>query len=105
MSVPHLLTVSLCCRVEEEVSAKTAVAKQVREVESQLQELQEDIEAEREARNKAEKQRRDLGEVRNTSTLHFSLFRRFLGRVDVFNNSEPDLSMKLLNLKMLFKYH
>ena len=58
----------VCDRVEEEVSARTAVAKQVREVESQLQELQEDIEAEREARNKAEKQKRDLGEVGPTDS-------------------------------------
>ena len=51
------------CRVEEEVSGKTSVTKQVRELQSQLQEIQEDFEAEKVARHKAEKQKRDLGEV------------------------------------------
>ena len=51
------------CRVEEEVSGKTSVTKQVRELQSQLQEMQEDFEAEKAARHKAEKQKRDLGEV------------------------------------------
>lgn len=51
------------CRVEEEVSGKTSVTKQVRELQSQLQEIQEDFEAEKAARHKAEKQKRDLGEV------------------------------------------
>jgi len=51
------------CRVEEEVSGKTSVTKQVRELQSQLQEMQEDIEAEKAARHKAEKQKRDFGEV------------------------------------------
>jgi len=49
--------------VEEEVSGKTSVTKQVRELQSQLQELQEDFEAEKAARHKAEKQKRDFGEV------------------------------------------
>ena len=50
------------CRVEDEQAQKTVAAKQIREVESQLQEVSEDLEAEREARNKAEKQKRDLSE-------------------------------------------
>lgn len=50
------------CRVEEEVAAKVTFQKQIREMESQLQEVQEDLDAEKEARNKAEKQKRDLGE-------------------------------------------
>lgn len=53
----------LAVRVEEEVTQKTATVKRVRELESQVQESQEDLEAEREARGKAEKQKRDLGEV------------------------------------------
>lgn len=44
------------------MSSKVTFHKQIREVESQLQEVQEDLETEREARNKAEKQKRDLGE-------------------------------------------
>jgi len=51
------------CSVEEEVSGKTSVTKQVRELQSQLQEIQEDFEAEKASRHKAEKQKRDLGEV------------------------------------------
>jgi myosin protein heavy chain len=51
------------CSVEEEVTAKTSVAKQIRELQSRIQETQEDLEAEREARTKAEKQKRDIGEV------------------------------------------
>ena len=50
-------------RVEEEVSSKTTITKQIRELQSQIQEIQEDLEAERDARVKAEKQKRDLGEV------------------------------------------
>lgn len=45
---------------------KTTFQKQFRELESQLQEVQEDLEAEKEARNKAEKQKRDMGEVGKT---------------------------------------
>lgn len=54
-------------RVEEEVTAKTTSTKQIRELELQVQEMQEDLEAEKEARGKAEKQKRDLGEVTGTS--------------------------------------
>ena len=50
------------CRIEDEVAAKTQFNKQIREVESQLQEVQEDLEVEREQRNKAEKMKRDLSE-------------------------------------------
>ena len=60
LTFTHCTLVSF--RVEVEVSSKVTVQKNVREVESQLQELQEDIETERDARNKAEKQKRDLSE-------------------------------------------
>jgi len=50
------------------------VAKQVRELQSQLQELQEDCEAEKAARHKAEKQKRDLGEVSIVTVLTSSYF-------------------------------
>ena len=53
----------LSCRVEEEVTQKTAAVKRVRELESHVLEFQEDLDAEKEARNKADKQKRDLGEV------------------------------------------
>ena len=46
------------------MTVKTTFHKQFRELESQLQEVQEDLEAEKESRNKAEKQKRDMGEVR-----------------------------------------
>jgi len=50
-------------RVEEEVSQKTSAIKRSRELENQIQELQEDLDAEKTARSKVERQRRDLGEV------------------------------------------
>jgi myosin protein heavy chain len=50
------------CRVEEEVSAKAVMAKQLREKDDEVQELQEDLESERKARAKAEKTKNDLNE-------------------------------------------
>lgn len=50
-------------RVEEETAAKVMAQKMVREIESQKQEVAEDLESEREARTRAEKHRRDLAEV------------------------------------------
>lgn len=51
------------CRADEEGVSRQNINKQMRELSNQLQELQEDLEAEREARNKAEKLKRDLNEV------------------------------------------
>ena len=51
-------------RMDKEIASKSISQKQVRDLESQVQDIQEDLEAEREGRNKAEKHRRDLGEVR-----------------------------------------
>lgn len=59
------------------MSGKTSVTKQVRELQSQLQEIQEDFEAEKAARHKAEKQKRDLGEVSYITT-GFCFFQQFL---------------------------
>jgi hypothetical protein len=56
------------------VTQKTAAVKRVRELESQIQESQEDLEAEKEARGKAEKQKRDLGEVKfKLLSCHFTV--------------------------------
>ncbi|XP_045437600.1 myosin-14 isoform X1 [Pipistrellus kuhlii] len=49
-------------RVEEEGGARALLLKSLREAQAGLSEAQEDLEAERVARAKAEKQRRDLGE-------------------------------------------
>lgn len=49
-------------RIEEEAAQKNLAQKKIRELEAQLSELQEDLELERQARAKAEKHRRDLGE-------------------------------------------
>merc|ERR1712047_228668 len=49
-------------KVDEEAAAKANSQKSLRELESQLGEVVEDLEAEKEARNKAEKQKRDLNE-------------------------------------------
>uniref|UniRef100_A0A673HSC4 Myosin-9 n=1 Tax=Sinocyclocheilus rhinocerous TaxID=307959 RepID=A0A673HSC4_9TELE len=46
----------------EEAALKNAAQKNIRELEAQLSELQEDLELEKAARAKAEKHRRDLGE-------------------------------------------
>ncbi len=47
----------------------------MRELENQVQEVSEDLETEKEARNKAEKQKRDLGEV---SSFHLPLLSLYL---------------------------
>lgn len=49
-------------RVDEEGAAKAKALKNLREVEAQLNEVQEDLEAEKAARLKAEKQKRELNE-------------------------------------------
>ena len=49
-------------RVDEEGAAKAKSLKTLREVEAQMNELQEDLEAEKNARVKSEKQKRDLNE-------------------------------------------
>ena len=49
-------------RMEEEAALKNLAQKKIREMEAQLSELQEDLDLERQARAKAEKHRRDLGE-------------------------------------------
>lgn len=54
--------VELHIRIEEEAAQKNLAQKKIREMEAQLSELQEDLELERQARTKAEKHRRDLGE-------------------------------------------
>lgn len=58
----YKLLVCAILRVEEEATQKNIAIKKIRELESQIGELQEDLDAERAARNKAEKQKRDLGE-------------------------------------------
>ena len=60
-------------RAEEEVASKMSTQKQVREMESTLQDIQEDLDAEKEARNKAEKQKRDLSEVYNSFCFHYHI--------------------------------
>lgn len=52
----------LFLRGDEEVAQKNNALKQVRELQAQLAELQEDLESEKAARNKAEKLKRDLSE-------------------------------------------
>ena len=49
-------------RTEQEGGARAQLLKSLREAQAGLAEAQEDLEAERAARAKAEKQRRDLGE-------------------------------------------
>lgn len=51
--------------MEEETTQRATAVKKIRELESLLSEVQEDLEAERTARGKAEAARRDLGEELN----------------------------------------
>ncbi|GCC42007.1 hypothetical protein chiPu_0026358, partial [Chiloscyllium punctatum] len=48
--------------IDEEVSQRNSSLKVIRELQTQIGELQEDLEAERNIRTKADKQRRDLSE-------------------------------------------
>lgn len=50
-------------RLEEESNARTAAEKQVRSLESQLADLQDDLDSGRDAHQKSEKQRRQLQDV------------------------------------------
>ncbi len=60
--VNNLCLCLLFHRGDEEVAQKNNALKQVRELQAQLAELQEDLESEKAARNKAEKLKRDLSE-------------------------------------------
>ncbi len=51
-----------CSQVDEEAANRQTALKALREMEAQLGELSEDLEAEKVARSKAEKQKRDLNE-------------------------------------------
>ena len=53
-------------RADEESARRSELEKTKRELDNQLEELKEDLEAEKSARTKAEKQRRELGEVKKT---------------------------------------
>ena len=50
-------------RADEESAKRSELEKTKRELDNQLEELREDLEAEKNARTKAERQRRELGEV------------------------------------------
>lgn len=52
----------LVYRNEDEATQKNNALKQMRELQAQLSELQEDLESEKLSRNKAEKLKRDLSE-------------------------------------------
>ncbi|XP_063171073.1 myosin-11 [Candoia aspera] len=49
-------------RLEDEIGQKNNALKKIRELEAHISDLQEDLDSERAARSKAEKQKRDLGE-------------------------------------------
>lgn len=57
------MCVSVCVsRLEDETGQKNNALKKIRELEGIISDLQEDLDSERAARNKAEKTKRDLGE-------------------------------------------
>lgn len=68
MQIERLVCVSF--RADEESARRSELEKTKRELDNQLEELKEDLEAEKSARTKAEKQRRELGEVKKTD--HYS---------------------------------
>lgn len=55
-------TPSIHIRLEDETAQKNNALKKIRELEGHISDLQEDLDSERAARNKAEKTKRDLGE-------------------------------------------
>lgn len=66
------------CRAEEETAARVKLEKENRELHSQLQETQDDLESEKEARTKADKLRKQLNEVRivfQYFSIHFMITR------------------------------
>lgn len=56
------LCTCLPIRLEDETAQKNNALKKIRELEGHISDLQEDLDSERAARNKAEKIKRDLGE-------------------------------------------
>lgn len=56
------LTTISAYRLEDETAQKNNALKKIRELEGHISDLQEDLDSERAARNKAEKIKRDLGE-------------------------------------------
>lgn len=62
----HINNVHQCSpfppRLEDEMAQKNNALKKIRELEGHISDLQEDLDSERQARNKTEKARRDLGE-------------------------------------------
>lgn len=57
-----ILNPCLSFRGDEEIVQKNNAIKLIRELQVQISELQEDLESEKGARNKADKQKRDLSE-------------------------------------------
>ena len=53
----------LICRVDEETARRTDLEKVRRELDNQVEELREDLDVEKSARLKVEKQKRELAEV------------------------------------------
>ena len=74
-------------RADEESAKRSELEKVKREMENQLEELKEDLEVEKNARTKAEKQRRELGEVMQTLSNYFN-YLHVLWLYVVENNKE-----------------
>lgn len=60
-------------RADEEAARRSELEKIKREMDNQIEELKDDLDAEKSARTKAEKQRRELSEVKEHSVPGFSL--------------------------------
>lgn len=58
----YIYIILFLSRLEDEIAQKNNALKKIRELEGHISDLQEDLDSERAARNKAEKQKRDLGE-------------------------------------------
>ena len=59
-------------RADEEAARRSELEKIKREMDNQIEELKDDLDAEKSARTKAEKQRRELSEVKEYSIPDFS---------------------------------
>ena len=55
------------CRLDEETAARVSLDKERRELQSQVQELHEDLENERNQKTRAERAKRELGQVNRLS--------------------------------------
>ena len=65
---------SLMSKLEDEQSLVAKVQKTIKEIQARIEEMEEELEAERQARAKAERQRSDLTRYSSWSLVNISIF-------------------------------